>query len=113
MNVFALLLDNFIVKLVNPHDYVLYQIADFISTIELINIKYKNKVASQSEITFLVNIDISTETITKQLKKRNYNFKYILNCQITRIMWCLEFTYINIWDKHFFALEYIHACTYN
>ncbi|MCR4911244.1 MAG: DUF3800 domain-containing protein [Bacilli bacterium] len=50
--VLTALLDKPIFKLVKPRDYNLFQVADLISTLELTNIKYKNKTISQSEIYF-------------------------------------------------------------
>ena len=38
-----------IFRFVKPHDYTLFQVADFISTLELINIKFERKIISQSE----------------------------------------------------------------
>ena len=49
ITVLAALIDEPIFKMVKPQDYSLFQVADYLSTLELINIKYEEKIVSNSE----------------------------------------------------------------
>ena len=69
IGVLGALIDNPNFKLVKPQDYNLFQVADLISTLELVNLKFENKLVSQSELYFFGNI---------RDFKRNY-YKHILN----------------------------------
>ena len=49
ITVLAALVDKPVFRMVKPQDYSLFQVADYLSTLELINKKYKGKIISNSE----------------------------------------------------------------
>ena len=63
-----ILLSNVIIKKVYPIDYKLFQVADLLCTIELLNIKYQTKTLSKSETSFFTTKEI--KTMIKDLNKK-------------------------------------------
>lgn len=55
-----------------PANYKLFQVADFICTMELINLKIENNSFSNSEMTFFVNLRDLKQNYLKTLKKKEW-----------------------------------------
>lgn len=53
-----------------PTNYKLFQVADFICTMELINLKISNNAFSNSELTFFGNMRDLKQNYLKALKKK-------------------------------------------
>lgn len=53
-----------------PHDYKLFQVADFICTMELIKLKLENNIFSKSEMTFFGCQRDLKQNYLKVLKKK-------------------------------------------
>ena len=73
VSVLGALLDNIEFRKVKPQDYNLFQVADFVSTLALTEIKYKDNTLSLSESYFLETIDLFIVTTINQLLKRKCN----------------------------------------
>lgn len=71
-SVFNTLLPNPIFRKVMPHDYKLFQVADFICTMELIKLKLKNNIFSKSEMTFFGCQRDLKQNYLKVLKKKEW-----------------------------------------
>lgn len=72
-SVFNALLPNPIFRKVMPADYKLFQVADFICTMELLNLKIENNLFSKSEIIFFGNKRDLKQNYLKALKKKEWN----------------------------------------
>lgn len=59
------------IKRVNPIDYKLFQVADFICTVELLSKKYDENILSNSEKHFFKNLK-EIKTIIKTIRKKTY-----------------------------------------
>lgn len=55
-----------------PGDYKLFQVADFICTMELITLKLNNRLFSKSEMNFFGNERDLKQNYLKQLKKKEW-----------------------------------------
>ena len=55
-----------------PTNYKLFQVADFICTMELVNLKIENNVFSNSELTFFGNMRDLKQNYLKALKKKEW-----------------------------------------
>lgn len=55
-----------------PANYKLFQVADFICTMELINLKIENNSFSNSEMTFFGNLRDLKQNYLKTLKKKEW-----------------------------------------
>ena len=71
-SVFNALLQNPIFRKVMPTNYKLFQVADFICTMELINLKIENNAFSNSELTFFGNMRDLKQNYLKALKKKEW-----------------------------------------
>lgn len=71
-SVFNALLQNPIFRKVMPANYKLFQVADFICTMELINLKIENNSFSNSEMTFFGNLRDLKQNYLKTLKKKEW-----------------------------------------
>ena len=71
-SVFNALLQNPIFRKVMPSNYKLFQVADFICTMELINLKIENNIFSNSEMTFFGNLRDLKQNYLKTLKKKEW-----------------------------------------
>lgn len=71
-SVFNALLQNPIFRKVMPANYKLFQVADFICTMELINLKIENNSISNSEMTFFGNLRDLKQNYLKTLKKKEW-----------------------------------------
>lgn len=71
-SVFNALLQNPIFRKVMPANYKLFQVADFICTMELINLKIENNIFSNSEMTFFGNLRDLKQNYLKALKKKEW-----------------------------------------
>ena len=71
-SVFNALLPHPIFRKVMPSDYKLFQAADLLCTIFLINLKLDNNMLSKSEKTFFGNIRDLKKNYIKQLKKKEW-----------------------------------------
>ncbi|MBB5224902.1 MAG: DUF3800 domain-containing protein [Treponema sp.] len=71
-SVFNALLQNPIFRKVMPSDYKLFQVADFICTMELIRLKIENNTFSNSEMTFFGNMRDLKQNYLKALKKKEW-----------------------------------------
>ena len=71
-SVFNVLLQNPIFRKVMPTNYKLFQVADFICTMELINLKISNNAFSNSELTFFGNMRDLKQNYLKALKKKEW-----------------------------------------
>jgi hypothetical protein len=71
-SVFNALLQNPIFRRVMPTNYKLFQVADFICTMELINLKIENNAFSNSELTFFGNMRDLKQNYLKALKKKEW-----------------------------------------
>lgn len=58
------------IKFIDPHEYTLFQVADFISTLELVNINYKNNNISKSELYFFGSYGDFKRNYYKQIEKK-------------------------------------------
>jgi hypothetical protein len=56
-----------------PTDYKLFQVADFICTMELVSLKLENSLFSKSEMTFFGNKRDLKQNYLKALKKKEWN----------------------------------------
>lgn len=72
-SVFNALLPNPIFRKVMPADYKLFQVADFICTMELLNLKIESNLFSKSEIIFFGNKRDLKQNYLKALKKKEWN----------------------------------------
>ncbi len=72
-SVFNALLPSPIFRKVMPADYKLFQVADFICTMELVNLKIENSSFSKSEMTFFGNRRDLKQNYLKALKKKEWN----------------------------------------
>ena len=73
-SVFNALLPNPIFRKVMPTDYKLFQVADFICTMELVSLKLENSLFSKSEMTFFGNKRDLKQNYLKALKKKEWNY---------------------------------------
>ena len=71
-SVFNALLQNPIFRKVMPADYKLFQVADFICTMELIKLKIENNIFSNSEMNFFGNFRDLKQNYLKTLKKKEW-----------------------------------------
>ena len=55
---------------IDPHDYMLFQVADYISTLELVNINYQNKHITNSELYFFGSYGDFKRNYFKQIAKK-------------------------------------------
>ena len=55
-----------------PTNYKLFQVADFICTMELINLKISNNAFSNSELTFFGNMRDLKQNYLRALKKKEW-----------------------------------------
>ena len=55
-----------------PHDYKLFQVADFICTMELIKLKLENNIFSKSEMSFFGCQRDLKQNYLKVLKKKEW-----------------------------------------
>ncbi len=72
-SVFNALLPNPIFRKVMPADYKLFQVADFICTMELLSLKLENNLFSKSEMNFFGNKRDLKQNYLKALKKKEWN----------------------------------------
>jgi len=72
-SVFNALLPNPIFRKVMPADYKLFQVADFICTMELLSLKLENNLFSKSEMNFFGNKRDMKQNYLKALKKKEWN----------------------------------------
>ena len=72
-SVFNALLPSPIFRKVMPSDYKLFQVADFICTMELVSIKLESRLFSKSEMTFFGNRRDLKQNYLKALKKKEWN----------------------------------------
>jgi hypothetical protein len=72
-SVFNALLPNPIFRKVMPTDYKLFQVADFICTMELLNLKLENNLFSKSEMIFFGNKHDLKQNYLKALRKKEWN----------------------------------------
>ena len=72
-SVFNALLPNPIFRKVMPADYKLFQVADFICTMELLSLKLENNLFSKSEMTFFGNRRDLKQNYLKALKKKEWD----------------------------------------
>ena len=63
------------IKFIDPHEYTLFQVADFISTLELVNINYKKIIFQKVNYIFLVHMGILNVIITNKSRKRKFQIK--------------------------------------
>ena len=76
VSVFNSLLSNVDVRKVLPIDYKLFQVADLICTLKLLNLKRENNLLSNSEMMFFKSSrDINKNYIKPILKKKFNNWK--------------------------------------
>lgn len=68
---FGIVCENIEFKKVDPHKYKLFQVADYISTLELTNKKYKSKAASKSEQYFFGNYRDFYRNYYRHILKKN------------------------------------------
>ena len=71
-SVFNALLPNPVFRKVMPVEYKLFQAADLLCTIELVNLKIKNNMFSKSEIAFFGNIRDLKKNYIKPLSKKEW-----------------------------------------
>lgn len=71
-SVFNALLQNPKFKKVMPSDYKLFQVADFICTMELIRLKVENNSFSNSEMTFFGSLRDLKQNYLKALRKKEW-----------------------------------------
>ena len=71
-SVFYALLPNPVFKKVMPTDYKLFQVADFICSMELVKLKIENNVFSNSEMKFFGNQRDLKQNYLKVLKKKEW-----------------------------------------
>ena len=71
-SVFNAFLANPIFRKVMPSDYKLFQVADFICTMELVTLKLNNKLFSKSELNFFGNERDLKQNYLKALKKKEW-----------------------------------------
>ena len=71
-SVFNVLLPNPIFRKVMPSDYKLFQLADFICTMELVRLKLDNNLFSKSEMTFFGSIRDLKQNYLKILKRKEW-----------------------------------------
>ena len=71
-SVFNAFLANPIFRKVMPSDYKLFQVADFICTMELVTLKLKDKLFSKSELNFFGNERDLKQNYLKALKKKEW-----------------------------------------
>lgn len=69
-SVFNALLDNVVFKKVLPKDYRLFQVADFLCMMTLIELKKNNKSLSKSEILFFESERVLTKQYLKRIKEK-------------------------------------------
>ena len=72
-SVFNVLLPNPFFRKVMPTDYKLFQVADFICTMELLNMKLESNLFSKSEKIFFGNKRDLKQNYLKALKKKEWN----------------------------------------
>ena len=72
-SVFNALLPNPVFRKVMPADYKLFQVADFICTMELVSLKLENSLISKSEMTFFGNRRDLKQNYLKALKRKEWN----------------------------------------
>jgi hypothetical protein len=66
-------LKNVVFEVVNPRDYILFQVADYISTLELINIKYETNQVNLSEQFFFGTAANFKKNYYKNISKKRIN----------------------------------------
>ena len=71
-SVFNALLQNPVFRKVLPSDYKLFQVADFICTMELVKLKLENNQFSKSEMNFFGNIRDLKQNYLKHLNKKEW-----------------------------------------
>lgn len=71
-SLFYALLPNPVFKKVMPTDYKLFQVADFICSMELVKLKIENNVFSNSEMKFFGNQRDLKQNYLKVLKKKEW-----------------------------------------
>ena len=72
-SVFNALLPNPIFRKVMPSDYKLFEVADFICTMELVKLKIENNLFSKSEKIFFGSTRDLKQNYLKALKKKEWN----------------------------------------
>lgn len=72
-SVFNVLLPNSIFRKVMPSEYKLFQAADLLCTLELIQLKLENNMFSKSEINFFGNIQDLKRNYIKPLRKKEWS----------------------------------------
>ena len=70
--VFNALLPSVLIKRVIPSDYRLFQVADFICTMELVNLKLQAGALSHSELEFFGTVRDLKKNYLKVLKKKEW-----------------------------------------
>jgi len=73
ISVFNSLYSNVEFRRVKPSEYKLFQVADFICTMKMIELKYKNKVASKSESYFFKNEKVFKKQYLNILIRKEMN----------------------------------------
>ena len=71
-SIFNALLQNPVFRKVLPSDYKLFQVADFICTMELVKLKLENNQFSKSEMNFFGNIRDLKQNYLKHLNKKEW-----------------------------------------
>lgn len=69
-NCFSTSFQNVVMNDIDPHDYTLFQVADFISTLELVNISYKNNSVTNSELYFFGSYSNFKRNYFRQIEKK-------------------------------------------
>lgn len=69
-SVFTALLPNVEFRKVKPCDYILFQVADLICTLELVEEKFNNKITSKSENDFFLNHRTYLKNYIKPIRKK-------------------------------------------
>lgn len=73
-SVFNVLLDNVEFKKVMPKDYRLFQMADFVCTMKLLELKMEQKSLSRSEIFFFDSEKVLKKNYIKHIHKKELNY---------------------------------------
>ena len=71
-SVFNALLQSVTIKRVLPSDYRLFQVADLICSLELVQLKMDAKTVSESELKFFGNLRDLKKNYIKPLKKKEW-----------------------------------------
>ncbi|MBR5965311.1 MAG: DUF3800 domain-containing protein [Treponema sp.] len=71
-SVFNILLQNPVFRKVMPSDYKLFQVADFICTMQLVRLKIENNAFSKSEMNFFGNLRDLKQNYLNALKKKEW-----------------------------------------